>query len=62
VASTAVSSVKRAVADSDDVGKAAVSSRCNNGPRTPPWGTPALTEEGSVCTVLIFTMKCLVCK
>jgi hypothetical protein len=41
VASTAVSSANVAGVDSVEVGKSAVYSRCNSGPRTLPWGTPA---------------------
>jgi hypothetical protein len=52
VATTAVSSAKVAVADSGEVGRSAVYSRYNNGPRTLPWGTPALTEDSSVYSVL----------
>jgi hypothetical protein len=48
VASTAVSSAKVAVVDSGEVGRSAVYSRYNNGHRTLPWGTPALTGELSV--------------
>jgi hypothetical protein len=36
---------KVAVVDSVEVGRYAVYSRYNNGPRTLPWGTPALTGE-----------------
>jgi hypothetical protein len=38
VATTAVSSVKVAVADSSEIGRSAVYSRYNNGPRTLHWG------------------------
>jgi hypothetical protein len=48
VASTAVSSAKVAVIDSGEVGRSAVYSRYNTGPRTLPWGTPALAEDSSV--------------
>jgi hypothetical protein len=40
VASTAVSLSKIAVVDSGEVGRSAVYSRYNIGPRTLPWGTP----------------------
>jgi hypothetical protein len=36
---------KVAVVDSVEVGRSAVYSRYNNGPRTLPWGTPTLTGE-----------------
>jgi hypothetical protein len=42
-ATTAVSSAKVAVVDSGEAGRPAVYSRYNNGPRTLPCGTPALT-------------------
>jgi hypothetical protein len=45
VASAAVSLAKIAVVDSGEVGRSAVYSRYNNGLRTLPWGTPALTDE-----------------
>jgi hypothetical protein len=47
MATTAVSSAKVAVVDSDEVGRSAVCSRYNNVPRTLPWGKPALTKENS---------------
>jgi hypothetical protein len=53
VASPAVSSAYVAVVDSVVVGRSAVYSRYNNGPRTLPWGTPALTEESSVSAMQI---------
>jgi hypothetical protein len=62
VATTAVSLAKVAVVDSGEVGRSAVYSRYNNGPRTLPWGTPALTEDTSVYAVSTFTRKCLLCK
>jgi hypothetical protein len=34
--------------------QAAVYSRCNNDPRTLPWGMPALTEESSVYSFSTF--------
>jgi hypothetical protein len=43
MATTAVSLPKVAVVDSGEVGRSAVYSRHNNGPRTLLWGTPALT-------------------
>jgi hypothetical protein len=48
MAPTAVSLTEVVVVDFGEVGKSAVYSRYNNGPRTLPWGTPALTEESSV--------------
>jgi hypothetical protein len=48
VATTALSSAKVAAADSGEVGRPAVYSGYNNGPRTLPWSTPALTEDSSV--------------
>jgi hypothetical protein len=51
VATTAVSSAKVAVLDSGEVGSSAVYSRYNNGLRTLPWGTRALTGESSVYSV-----------
>jgi hypothetical protein len=62
VASTAVSSAKVAVVDSGEVGRSAEYSRYNNGPKTLPWGTTALTDESSVHSVLTLTRKCLLCK
>jgi hypothetical protein len=62
MASTAVSLAKVAVVDSAEVGRSAVYIRYNNGPRTLPWGTPALTEDSSVCLVSTFTRNCLLCK
>jgi hypothetical protein len=59
---TAVSSAKVAVVDSGEVGRSAVYNRYNNGPRTLPWGTPALTDDGSVYSVSNYTRKCLLCK
>jgi hypothetical protein len=47
VASTAVSSAKVAVVDSDEGGRSAVYSKYNNGPRTLPAGTLALTGDSS---------------
>jgi hypothetical protein len=41
MARTAISSAKVAHVVSDEVGRSAVNSRYNNGPRTLPWGTPA---------------------
>jgi hypothetical protein len=51
-----------AVIDSGEVGRSAVYSRYNNGPRTLPWITPALAEESSVNSYSTFTKKCLLCK
>jgi hypothetical protein len=48
VVTTAVSSAKVAVVDSGEVGRSAVYSRYNNGPRTLPWGTLTLPEDRSV--------------
>jgi hypothetical protein len=62
VATTAVSLAKVAVVDSGEVGRSAVYSRYNNGLRTLPWGTPALTEESSVYSFSTFMRKCLLCK
>jgi hypothetical protein len=53
-ATTAVSSAKVAVVDSGE-------SMYNNGHRTLPWGTPALTDDSSVYSVSTFTRKCLLC-
>jgi hypothetical protein len=47
VASTAASSAKVAVVDSGKIDRSAVYSRYNNGPRTLPWGTAALTGKSS---------------
>jgi hypothetical protein len=62
VDTTAVSSAKVAVVDTSEVGRSAVYNRYNNGPRTLPWGTPALTDDSSVYSVSTFTRKCLLCK
>jgi hypothetical protein len=59
---TAVSSAKVAVVDSGEVGRSAVYSRYNNGPRTLPWGTPVLTDDSSAYSVSTFTRKCLLRK
>jgi hypothetical protein len=61
-ATTAVRLAKVAVVDFGEVGRSAVYSRYNNGPRTLPWGTPALTDDSSVYSVSTFTRKCLLCK
>jgi hypothetical protein len=45
VANTAVSSANVAVVESFEAGRSEVYSRYNSGPKTLPWGTPALTEE-----------------
>jgi hypothetical protein len=50
-ANTAVSSANVAFVDSVEVGRSAVYSRYNSGPRTLAWGTPALTVESSVYSV-----------
>jgi hypothetical protein len=55
VASTAVSFAIFAVVDSGEVGRSAVCSKYNSGPRTLPWGTPALTGDSSVYSVSTFT-------
>jgi hypothetical protein len=52
VAMTAVSSAKVAVMESSEVGKSAVYRRYSKGPRTLPWGTPALTGVRFVSLVL----------
>jgi hypothetical protein len=57
---TAVSSAKVAVIDSGKVGRSAVYSRYNNGPRTLRCGTSGLTV---LCKrVSTFTRKRLLCK
>jgi hypothetical protein len=61
VANTAVL-LKVVVIDSDEVGRSALYSRYNNGPRTLPWGMPALTGESSVYSFSTFMRKCLQCK
>jgi hypothetical protein len=48
---SAVSSANVAVVDPGEVGRSAVYSRYNNGPRTLPSGTPALTDDSSVYSV-----------
>jgi hypothetical protein len=62
MATTTVSSAKVAVVDSGEVGRSAVYSRYNNGPRTLPCRTTALTDDSSVYSVSTFTGKCLLCK
>jgi hypothetical protein len=62
VATTAVSSAKFAVVDSGEVGRPAVYSRYNNGPRTLPWCTHSLTGESSMYSVSTFKRKRLLCK
>jgi hypothetical protein len=59
VASTAVSSANVAVIVSEVVGRSAVYNRYNSGPRSLPWGTPALIVYSSVCSVSTCTRKCL---
>jgi hypothetical protein len=44
VANTTVSSENVAVVDSVEVGRSAVYSRYNSGPRTLPWGTSTLID------------------
>jgi hypothetical protein len=56
VAMTAVSSAKVAVMESGEVRRSAVYRRYSKGPRTLPWGTPALTGVRSVSSVSTFTM------
>jgi hypothetical protein len=55
VATTALSSAKVAMVDCGEVGRSAVYRRYNNGPRTLPWGMPALTGEHCVYSVSTFT-------
>jgi hypothetical protein len=55
MAGTAVLLAKVAVVGSFEFGRSAVYSRYNNGPRTLPWGTPALTRQSSLYTVSAFT-------
>jgi hypothetical protein len=62
VANTAVSSANVAVVDSVEVGRSAVYSRYNSGPRTLTWSTPAMTGESSVYSDSTLTSKCLPCK
>jgi hypothetical protein len=63
VAITAVSLAKVAVVDSGEVGRSVVYIRYNNnGPRTLPWGMPALTEDSSVYSDSACTRNCLLCK
>jgi hypothetical protein len=50
------------VVDSVEVGRSAVYSRYNKGPRTLPWGTTILIWESCVYSVSTFTRKCLLCK
>jgi hypothetical protein len=45
------------IVDSVEVGRSAVNSRYNSGPRTLPWGTPALTEESFVYSRFRFHEK-----
>jgi hypothetical protein len=62
VATTAVSLGNVAVVDSGEVGRPAVYSRYNNGPRTLRWGMPALTGDNSLYSVSTFMRMCLLCK
>jgi hypothetical protein len=57
VATTAVSWAKVAVMESGEDGRSAVYSKYCKGPRTLPWGTPALTRVRSVSSVSTFTTK-----
>jgi hypothetical protein len=57
VASTAVSSAKAAVVDSGEVGRSAVYSRYNNGPRTLCCGKHTLTGESSEYSVSTFMRR-----
>jgi hypothetical protein len=57
VVTIAVLSAKVGVVDCGEVGRSAVYSRYNNGPRTLPYGTPALTDDSSVYSVSTFTRK-----
>jgi hypothetical protein len=50
----AVLSAKVSVVDSGEVGRSIVYSRYNNGSRTLPCGTPALTDASSVYSVSTF--------
>jgi hypothetical protein len=61
MATTVVSLAKVAVVDPGEIGRSVVYSRYNNGPRTLPWGTPALIDDSSVYLVSTFTRKCLLC-
>jgi hypothetical protein len=57
VANTAVSSANVVIVNFGEVGRSAVYSRYNSGPRTLPSGTQALTEESSVYSVSKFHGK-----
>jgi hypothetical protein len=57
MAMTAVSSAKVAVMESGEAGRSAVYRWYSKGPKTLPWGTPALTGVRSVRSVLTFTIK-----
>jgi hypothetical protein len=59
--STAVASAKVAVVDSGEVGRSAVYSSYNNGPRTLLWDTPTLAGKIFVFSVSTFMRKCLLC-
>jgi hypothetical protein len=50
------------IVQSVEVGRSAVYSSYNSGPRTRPWGTPALTGESSVYSDSDFTRMCLLCR
>jgi hypothetical protein len=56
-ASTAVTSAKFAVVVSGVIGRSAMYTRYNKGPRTLPWGTPALIGKSSVYSVSVLTRK-----
>jgi hypothetical protein len=57
VATTAVSSAMVAAMEPGEVGRSAVYNRYSKGPRTLPWGTPALTGVRSVSPVSTFATK-----
>jgi hypothetical protein len=58
LANTAALLAKVAVIDFVEAGRPEMYSRSNNGRRTLPWGTPALTGESSVYSASAFTRKC----
>jgi hypothetical protein len=60
MASAAISLTKVTVIGSGEVGRSAVYSRYNNGPRTLPLGMPDLTEEIYVYSVLTFLRKSVI--
>jgi hypothetical protein len=60
MATTAVSLTEiAALVDFGKVGRSAVYSKYNNGPRTLAWGTSAFTDDSSMYSVSTFTRKCL---